>query len=108
MVRTNQGDFKASRAIVTLPLGVLKSGAVKFDPPLPARQQQAVRRLGMGVLNKLYLRFPQVFWPKEADLLGFISERRGQWVEWVNMAKFSGKPVLLGLTPAVLEGKSKR
>jgi hypothetical protein len=38
---------------VTLPLGVLKRGSVQFTPPLPARKQQAINALGMGVLDKV-------------------------------------------------------
>ncbi|HNM06109.1 MAG TPA: FAD-dependent oxidoreductase, partial [Leptospiraceae bacterium] len=32
-VETDQGTFKGDYALVTLPLGVLKKGTVKFDPP---------------------------------------------------------------------------
>ena len=36
-------------------LGVLKAGAVNFEPPLPQRKQQAIDRLGFGTLNKVLL-----------------------------------------------------
>gem|GEM_PF-724742 len=43
------GDQKThDLCLVTLPLGVLKSGAVQFDPPLPADKEGAIGRFGMG------------------------------------------------------------
>lgn len=40
------------RAIVTLPLGVLKAGDVSFSPALPRRKADAIRRLRVGLLDK--------------------------------------------------------
>jgi monoamine oxidase len=74
-ILTNNGTFTSDRVVITLPLGVLKSGKVKFSPPLPTEKQNAIKNLGMGVLNKVYFQFPQVFW-QEQDLLGYISEFR--------------------------------
>jgi len=57
---------RARRVIVTLPLGVLKraareAGAVRFDPPLAAKQP-ALRRLAPGAVIKVVLRFRRAFW----------------------------------------------
>ena len=54
---------KARRAIVTLPLGVLQSGAVRFRPALPDKQR-ALRQLASGPVVKAVLRFEQPFWEK--------------------------------------------
>lgn len=43
---------QADAVLVTVPLGVLKRGAIAFDPPLPAAKQDVIQRLGFGVLNK--------------------------------------------------------
>lgn len=94
-VLTERGEFRCQQAIVTLPLGVLKRGSVTFSPALPAQKQKAIARLKMGVLNKLYLKFPTVFWD-DAHLLGYISENKGRWCEWLNLHKYTGQPVLLG------------
>lgn len=98
-VLTDRGAFTASQAVVTLPLGVLKAGAVVFSPALPERKQAAIRRLGMGVLNKLILKFPHAFWP-EADWLGYLAEQRGRWAEWLNMNKHLRQPLLIGFNAA--------
>ncbi len=49
----------------------------------PAKQGEAIGRLGMGLLNKLYLRFPEVFWEEESHLLGYMAAEKGQWGEWL-------------------------
>lgn len=94
-VTTPMGVFEADRVVVTLPLGVLKAKAVAFDPPLPERKQAAIRNLGMGLLDKLYLRFDRVFWPTTPDLIGFVSDRKGEWTETLNLYKYLGAPILL-------------
>lgn len=41
--------------LITVPLGVLKRNLIEFDPPLSKRKLGAIRRLGFGVLNKVFL-----------------------------------------------------
>ena len=53
----------AAAAITTLPLGVLASGAVEFDPPLPESKRRAFAELVMGPVMKLLLHFKEPFWP---------------------------------------------
>jgi monoamine oxidase len=96
VAETTAGRLRAERAVVTLPLGVLKAGDVRFDPPLPPAHRQATAALGSGVLNKLYLRFPRVFWERDVELIGLLSERKGEWAEWLNLAFYTGEPILLG------------
>jgi len=94
-VETAAASFTGERVIVTLPLGVLQKGVVAFDPPLPEAKQTAIDSLGMGVLNKVYLRFPRIFWPQEAEMLGFFAEKKGEWAETLNIAFYTDAPVLL-------------
>ena len=54
---------KARRAIVTLPLGVLQSGAVRFHPAM-REKQRALRQLASGPVVKVVLRFEHPFWEK--------------------------------------------
>ena len=44
---------RGMRAVVTLPIGVLKAGGVAFSPPLPRAKADAVARVGVGCLNKV-------------------------------------------------------
>ncbi|MBP8000691.1 MAG: FAD-dependent oxidoreductase [Chloroflexi bacterium] len=94
-VVTSGGEFAAARAIITLPVGVLQKGGVQFVPPLPPAKQAALHKFGFGVLNKLYLRFPAVFWDDEAVLLGYMAANKGEWAEYLNIYKVTGQPILL-------------
>ncbi len=65
------GQVRAKRAVVTLPLGVLRlrppeAGAVRFLPRLPAKER-AWGRLEMGSLVKVLLRFRTAFWSERED-----------------------------------------
>lgn len=93
-------SLRADEAVITVPLGVLKAGDITFDPPLSEAKQRAIGRLGMGLLNKHWLRFDRVFWPAEFDWHEYLSARKGQWSEWVSLAKFENTPVLLVFSAA--------
>jgi monoamine oxidase len=101
-VTTERGVIHGQCAVVTLPLGVLQSDQVRFDPPLPAGKRQAIAQLGMGVLNKCFLRFESAFWDAQADWINYIppGARPGQWAEWVSLARPTGQPILLGFNAA--------
>ena len=99
-VTTNQGTFSADACIVTLPLGVLKAGAVQFAPPLPAAKQHAIAALGMGVLNKIAIQYPNAFWPTNVDFLEYISATYNEFPEWINGAKYLKKPILIATNTA--------
>ncbi|WP_080441433.1 flavin monoamine oxidase family protein [Burkholderia ubonensis] len=95
-VHTNRGALEADRVIVTLPLGVLKARTVKFTPELPDEKLGAIERLGMGIYDKLYLRFPKVFW----DNVPVISQRgnqHGKWANWYALQHVVNAPILCAL-----------
>ncbi|KAK3938989.1 hypothetical protein QBC46DRAFT_459890 [Diplogelasinospora grovesii] len=50
--------------IVTAPLGWLKRNEDVFSPPLPWRVSTAIRSLGYGNLDKVFIKFPRAFWDK--------------------------------------------
>ncbi|MFM8394226.1 MAG: flavin monoamine oxidase family protein, partial [Acidobacteriota bacterium] len=99
-VITDRGEFSADHVIVTIPLGVLQAKSVNFTPVLPAIKQNAIDKLGMGVLNKCYLRFPTAFWPIDLDWIDYIPENHGQWAEWVSLRRALNQPVLIGFNAA--------
>lgn len=109
-VTTQDHTYLAEHVVITVPLGVLKGGAVSFNPPLPSTKQAAIDALGVGVLDKCYLQFPRVFWPN-TDWLGHVpgASSAAQFTQWVNCARPLGAPVLLGFTAAdVAEGLEAR
>ncbi len=101
VVTTDRGAFNAGQVVVTLPLGVLQSRSVAFAADLPAVKSEAISGLGVGVLNKCYLRFPETFWA-DTDWLGYVPglDRYGQWAQWINLDRPTGRPVLLGFNAA--------
>jgi monoamine oxidase len=99
-VRTKDNEFVADRVVVTLPLGVLQHNDVRFFPALPKVKRNAINKLGMGVLNKCYLRFTHAFWPEDMDWLEYVSAKHGEWTEWVSFHRTVKKPILLGFNAA--------
>ncbi len=93
-VRAGDKSFEGPAAIVTVPLGVLKSGAITFDPRLPDGHAHAVNALGFGVLSKSYFRFDQRTWQAENAFYQFIGTRPGMWAQWFTMPIAAGPIVL--------------
>ncbi len=60
-------EVQARAAIVTLPAGVLKANAVRFEPELPQGTRDALARIVMGPVTKLVLRFRSAFWERVRD-----------------------------------------
>src|SRR5699024_11870239 len=84
----------ADRVVVTLPLGVLKAGEVQFLPDLPVNKAMAVDQLGNGRLEKLFLRFEEVFWG-DAEVLVHLGTERGTWFHWYAGQNVLGAPILV-------------
>jgi monoamine oxidase len=61
-VHVDGGMFAGRTAIVTLPLGVLQSGAVAFRPHLPERKRAAIDGLRTGAIVKVIAEFRRPFW----------------------------------------------
>ncbi len=93
-IHCGREEFPADRVIVTLPLGVLKAGKVKFSPSLPEAKSAAIRALGFGAAHKVVLRFQRRFWNNTTDFIGFAGDRRGQFVEWTDLSRVLGEPIL--------------
>lgn len=95
--------IEADRALVTVPIGLLRAGLPTLDPAPPQDQQIAIGRLGYGasVLGKLYLRFPKRFWPEHPKWFGRLPDspdKRGTFNTWVSHEEETGSPILLSFT----------
>jgi len=71
--RAELPPLTARTALITLPLGVLKAGVVRFHPALPSKQR-ALAGLEMGQVFKIVLRFREAFWQRP----DFLKERRAK------------------------------
>jgi polyamine oxidase len=94
-VVTRSGDVhRADRAVVTVPLGVLKWGEIEFRPSLPDAATAAIERLGMGSFLKVVLRFPERTWRGGADWLGRVGEPTFR--EFVDLEGVAREPLVVG------------
>jgi len=81
---TQKSEFTARRAIVTLPLGVLKARQVRFTPELPDEKAQAMSGLETGPVIRVVLCFAEKFWDKvpETRNLSFLFTDDPQFPTW--------------------------
>lgn len=109
-IHTNRASFESVYCISTIPLGILKNGSIHFSPPLPDFKRKVIDRLGIGLLNKIFLFFPRVFWDKNCEFIGYADSDKGNAREFINYFKYTGKPILCttitGRKAEYLEGLS--
>ena len=99
-LRLGAGEaLSGDRVIVTVPLGVLKDGAVEFSPALPFSHKGAIAALGVGLLDKVWLRFEEPFWDTDARYWTVVGTD-ADFPVWVNMLPITGEPVLMGMVAA--------
>jgi monoamine oxidase len=84
--------------VCAVPLGVMKSGAITFDPPLPAPLRDAVAQIGFGTVTKIALKFDKPFWPTDTQYFGMMTQPQGRWNYWLNYRRFSDHNILLGFS----------
>ncbi|QIM18105.1 FAD-dependent oxidoreductase [Leucobacter coleopterorum] len=94
-VKTDRGDFTAARAVVTVPVGVLKSSDFVIDPALPEPLAGALDRLEMNNFEKLFLRFPKKFWDDGVYVIRQQGEAGKWWHSWYDLTALHGEPTLL-------------
>ncbi|GAA0144378.1 oxidase [Lithospermum erythrorhizon] len=97
---TSDSEFTGEMVICTVPLGVLKRKKIKFEPELPERKLEAIERVGFGLLNKVVMVFPYVFWGEDLDTFGHLNESshtRGEFFLFYSYHTVSGGPVLAAL-----------
>ena len=92
--------LRADHALVTVPLGVLKKGDIALGRPLDRSRQRAIATIGMGLLNKCWLRFDRVAWPTDVDWIEWVGPKAGYWSQWVSLARVTGAPVILAFHAA--------
>jgi len=62
---------RARQAIITLPLGVLQSGSVRFSPAL-TEKRAALEKLASGPVIRVALRFREPFWEERCPNVAFF------------------------------------
>ncbi|XP_020572295.1 probable polyamine oxidase 4 [Phalaenopsis equestris] len=87
-------NFVADAAIITVPLGVLKANLIEFEPKLPDWKLSAISDIGVGIENKIALRFSTVFWPN-VEVLGVVAPSSHACGYFLNLHKATGNSVLV-------------
>ncbi|MDV8023105.1 NAD(P)/FAD-dependent oxidoreductase [Rhodococcus sp. IEGM 1330] len=95
LVDTGSGTFSAERAVVTVPIGVLKSPAFTVEPPLPEPVSGALERLEMNAFEKVFLQFPSKFWDENVYAIRQQGEAGRWWHSWYDVTMPPGRPTLL-------------
>jgi monoamine oxidase len=94
-VETDEGDFVAENAIVTVPVGVLQSGEFVIEPPLPEPVAGALSRLKMNAFEKVFLRFDTKFWDDDVYGIRQQGPEGRWWHSWYDLTPLHGAPTLL-------------
>ncbi|OUE09409.1 hypothetical protein CMsap09_10735 [Clavibacter michiganensis] len=94
-LRLGSGEsLSVDRVVVTVPLGVLQQGSIAFEPALPAAHETAIRALGSGSADRIWLRFAEPFWSTTATVWT-STDAAGSSTRWYNLLPVSGEPVLM-------------
>jgi monoamine oxidase len=105
-VACNQGqNFEASRLLLTVPLGVLQTDAIRFNPVLPREKQEAIQGVVMGHAVRIAFVFRERFWeqlehnssssPEDWLQFGFLHCSDAPFPTWWNLLHMRA-PVLIG------------
>ena len=104
-VMTSAGRFASDDVVVTVPVGVLKSGTLAIEPPLPEPIAGALSRLTMNAFEKVFMRFPTKFWDDGVYAIRQLGPEGRRWHSWYDLTSMAGAPTLLTFAagPAALE-----
>ena len=96
IVTTSKKSYTCEYVISTMPTGVLQSKLVEFKPSLPKEKITALKNLDSGNHEKIFLKFPYVFWDKNVEVFQYSSnEHRGVCTQWYNiLLKAENKNIL--------------
>jgi Flavin containing amine oxidoreductase len=94
------GIIRADKIIVTVPISVVGDELITFDPPLPTSHRTALDHLGIGVVEKVVLRFEERWWPHDANGYFRWFDEPTSFVEWLDLSDHVGVPVVSGMISA--------
>lgn len=93
-VSATTGAFSAKRLISTIPVGVLRTDAIRFSPAIPEKLD-ALRSLEMGHVLKIVFAFKERFWertvPPELTFISSLEEPVRAW--WTGYPLYA--PILM-------------
>lgn len=94
-VRTAAGSGNFDAVVVAVPLPLLAGGKPSLD--LPTGVAAAVAALTTGNLEKVFVAYPDAWWP-QVSVLGVAESPAQRWPQFYDLSALVGQPVLVGLT----------
>jgi polyamine oxidase len=94
-----RGELPASHVLLTVPLGVLKSGTIAFEPALPAAKATAITRMGFGSFEKVALSYPRPLWPDGKPHHIIVADPGRAWPLILDMSAWYQRPIMVALSP---------
>ncbi|GAC1385830.1 MAG: FAD-dependent oxidoreductase [Marmoricola sp.] len=95
VVSTDAQDLSADQVILTVPIGVLRSGELRIEPPLPEPVAGALERLEMNQFEKVFLRFDERFWDEGVYAIRRQGPAAAWWHSWYDLTPVHDVPTLL-------------
>lgn len=94
-----RGELQASHVLLTVPLGVLKSDSIAFEPALPAAKATAISRMGFGSFEKVALSYPRPLWPDGKPHHIIVADPGRAWPLILDMSAWHQRPIMVALCP---------
>ena len=85
----------ADAAVVAVPLALLQVGSPRLA--LPSAARAALDALITGNLEKVFLRYPDRWWPG-VQVMQIMSSPDQRWSEWYDLMALTGAPVVFGFS----------
>ena len=82
-VRTQKGEIRTNRVVVTVSTGVLASGAIRFSPPLPTEKEESFNAIRMGTYNHIALQFRRNVFGLSSDHYIARQLRSNEAIGWI-------------------------
>lgn len=110
-IQVGKDVFEASTVIVTLPIGVLKSGQCHFTPLLPPEKMRAIESIGSGLLSKSAFKFSHCFWDTDVLSIQRFPTQESPIQIYINYESMMNAPILSamygGEVADIIEGMSQ-
>nr|WP_062202559.1 NAD(P)/FAD-dependent oxidoreductase [Demequina salsinemoris] len=94
-VSSTGGVVEADDAVLTVPVGVLQSGDLLVEPPLPPAVAEPLARLRANDFEKVFLRFERRFWEDDVYAMRQLGPEGAWWHSWYDLTGLDGVPTLL-------------
>uniref|UniRef100_A0A8D8SUJ6 Spermine oxidase n=1 Tax=Cacopsylla melanoneura TaxID=428564 RepID=A0A8D8SUJ6_9HEMI len=85
-------SYTGDRVLVTVSLGVLKNRTDLFEPTLPSWKKDAIEGLFFGSDAKIFLRFPNKWWPDEVEGFNLFWTHQDEKTLFKEIGGVDGRP----------------